>query len=80
LAPHPDLTERLGRAPPAKLGIITYFQDLCVYVQDYYEFWDCYIRDCYVRDKYVVPKNVGRILGLFFSLAVSLKNWKESHI
>ncbi len=28
---------------------------ICVYVWDYYEFRECYVRDCYVWENYVAP-------------------------
>ncbi len=28
---------------------------ICVYVRDFYDSRECYIRDCYVRANYVAP-------------------------
>jgi hypothetical protein len=36
-------------------GNITF--GICVYVGDFYDSRDCYVRDCYVRENYVAPKN-----------------------
>ncbi len=42
-----------GLAGGGEKGLASF--GICAYVQDFYEFRDCYVRDCYVRDVYVVP-------------------------
>ncbi len=36
------------------LGLLRTF-GICIYVQDFYDFRECYVRDCYVRENYVAP-------------------------
>ena len=47
---------------------------ICVYVQDFYDFWECYVRDCYVA-----PKNVSSFLKKkhFQSCFSFSKLWKN---
>ena len=61
MAHHPELTEPLGRAPPAKLG------EGRKAFWDYYVL-DCYAQECYVRDKYGVPLTImyHYLLGTIF--------------
>ncbi len=36
------------------LGLLHTF-GICVYVRDFYDFRECYVRDCYVWENYVAP-------------------------